>query len=92
MHSTINLHFNFCLKSMFYYRLYLATYNVGTSNPEQRLLDFLSISSQKNEKLPDFFVIGLQEVKSQPQNMLMDTLFDVSIFFQFTCFVKDISV
>lgn len=59
-------------------RIYLATYNVGTSNPDQRLQDLLSITSQKNEKLPDFYVIGLQEVKSQPQNMLMDTLFDDS--------------
>ncbi|KAL1501734.1 hypothetical protein ABEB36_007010 [Hypothenemus hampei] len=57
-------------------RLYLATYNVGTSNPEQRLQDLLSITNQKGEKYPDFYVIGLQEVKSQPQNMLMDTLFD----------------
>ncbi|XP_048521928.1 phosphatidylinositol 4,5-bisphosphate 5-phosphatase A isoform X2 [Dendroctonus ponderosae] len=57
-------------------RLYLATYNVGTSNPEQRLLDLLSITSQKGEKFPDFYVIGLQEVKSQPQNMLLDTLFE----------------
>lgn len=30
----------------------------------------------KNEKLPDFFVLGFQEVKAQPQNMLLDTLFD----------------
>ncbi|XP_066261880.1 phosphatidylinositol 4,5-bisphosphate 5-phosphatase A-like isoform X1 [Euwallacea similis] len=59
-------------------RLYLATYNVGTNNPEQKLQDLLSITSQKNEKLPDFYVIGLQEVKSQPQNMLLDTLFDDS--------------
>lgn len=62
---------------MIFFRIYLATYNVGTSNPDQRLQDLLSITSQKNEKLPDFYVIGLQEVKSQPQNMLMDTLFDV---------------
>ncbi|XP_050308563.1 phosphatidylinositol 4,5-bisphosphate 5-phosphatase A-like isoform X2 [Anthonomus grandis grandis] len=59
-------------------RLYLVTYNVGTSNPEQRLMDFLSITNQKNEKLPDFFSVGLQEVKSQPQNMLMDTFFEDS--------------
>lgn len=49
-------------------------------------MDFLSLSSQKNEKLPDFFVIGLQEVKSQPQNMLMDTLFDDS----WTIAIRDI--
>lgn len=68
---------------MIFFRIYLATYNVGTSNPDQRLQDLLSITSQKNEKLPDFYVIGLQEVKSQPQNMLMDTLFDVMPSFWF---------
>ncbi|XP_076262811.1 phosphatidylinositol 4,5-bisphosphate 5-phosphatase A-like isoform X1 [Rhynchophorus ferrugineus] len=56
-------------------RLYMITYNVGTSEPEQRLMEFLSLTNQKNEKLPDFFVISLQEVKAQPQTMLLDALF-----------------
>ncbi|KOB69023.1 putative skeletal muscle/kidney enriched inositol 5-phosphatase [Operophtera brumata] len=38
------------------------------------LLDFPS-QFNKNKPLPDFYVIGLQEVKSQPQNILMDSLF-----------------
>lgn len=36
----------------------------------------LSMTNLKNDKLPDFFVLGFQEVKAQPQNMLMDTLFE----------------
>ncbi|CAH1130120.1 unnamed protein product [Ceutorhynchus assimilis] len=59
--------------------LYLATYNVGTNDSFDQslpLLDLLSLSEEKNEKLPDFFVIGLQEVKSKPMNRLLDALFD----------------
>ncbi|XP_060519246.1 phosphatidylinositol 4,5-bisphosphate 5-phosphatase A-like isoform X2 [Cylas formicarius] len=59
-------------------RLYLATYNVGTSGPDQKVLDFLSLCNQKSDKLADFYILGFQEVKAQPQNMLMDTLFDDS--------------
>lgn len=36
----------------------------------------LSLVDLKNEKLPDFFILGFQEVKAQPQNMIMDSLFD----------------
>lgn len=56
----------------------MVTYNVGTNDPEQRLMDFLSLSNQKNEKLPDFYVVSLQEVKAQPQTMLLDALFSDS--------------
>ncbi|XP_057672297.1 inositol polyphosphate 5-phosphatase K-like isoform X1 [Diorhabda carinulata] len=57
-------------------RLYLVTYNVGTSSPDQDLKELLSITDHKNDKRPDFFILAFQEVKAQPQNMLMDTLFD----------------
>lgn len=57
---------------------------MGTSEPEQRLMDFLSLTNQKNEKLPDFFVIALQEVKAQPQSMILDALFRVQ--YQFTTY------
>lgn len=57
-------------------RLYFSTYNVGTSTPDQDLRELLSISDKKNENRPDLFVLGFQEVKAQPQNMLLDTLFD----------------
>ncbi|CAG9562048.1 unnamed protein product [Danaus chrysippus] len=58
-------------------RFYFVTWNVATKSPGQdlnALLDFPSVFN-KNKPLPDFYVIGLQEVKSQPQNMLMDSLF-----------------
>ncbi|CAG9834673.1 unnamed protein product [Diabrotica balteata] len=57
-------------------RLYLATYNVGTSSPDQDLRELLSITDKKSDARPDFFALSFQEVKAQPQNMLMDTLFD----------------
>lgn len=58
---------------------------MGTSNPEQDQIirDILSITDTKNEKLPDFYILGFQEVKAQPQNMLMDTLFEDS--WSFVC-------
>ncbi|XP_047533359.1 phosphatidylinositol 4,5-bisphosphate 5-phosphatase A-like isoform X1 [Vanessa atalanta] len=61
---------NFC-------RFYFVTWNVATKSPGQDLNSLLDFPSQfnKNKSLPDFYVIGLQEVKSQPQNMLMDSLF-----------------
>ncbi|KAM3965401.1 inositol polyphosphate 5-phosphatase K [Aphomia sociella] len=58
-------------------RFYFVTWNVATKNPGQDLNALLDFPSQfnKNKPLPDFYVIGLQEVKSQPQNMVMDSLF-----------------
>lgn len=73
------IYLNKIVQSYYYlFRLYLLTYNVGTSNPEQDQIvkDILSLADLKNEKLPDFFILGFQEVKAQPQNMLMDTIFD----------------
>lgn len=51
---------------------------MGTSSPDQDLHDLLSLShNPKSDKvLPDFYVISLQEVKSQPQNMVLAALFD----------------
>ncbi|KAK9877142.1 hypothetical protein WA026_016886 [Henosepilachna vigintioctopunctata] len=61
-------------------KLYFATYNVGTSVPEQELFDLLSLQEeQKNDKsvqLPDFYIMSFQEVKAQPQNLLMDAIFE----------------
>ncbi|CAH2048510.1 unnamed protein product, partial [Iphiclides podalirius] len=58
-------------------RFYFVTWNVATKSPGQDLNSLLDFPSQfnKNKPLPDFYVIGLQEVKSQPQNMVMDSLF-----------------
>ncbi|XP_041979366.1 inositol polyphosphate 5-phosphatase K-like isoform X1 [Aricia agestis] len=71
-------------------RFYFVTWNVATKNPGQDLNSLLDFPSQfnKNKPLPDFYVIGLQEVKSQPQNMLMDTLFSdqwTSMFNKILC-------
>lgn len=53
----------------------MATYNVGTSNPGDLCLkNLLDIKNCKSNY--DFYVISLQEVKAQPQNMLMDAIFD----------------
>ena len=60
-------------------RLYLGTYNVGTNNPDARLNTLLGLPDDpKNEKfqLPDLYILSFQEVKAQPQNMLLDALFD----------------
>ncbi|XP_026761679.2 phosphatidylinositol 4,5-bisphosphate 5-phosphatase A-like isoform X1 [Galleria mellonella] len=58
-------------------RFYFVTWNVATRNPGQDLNALLDFPSQfnKSKPLPDFYIIGLQEVKSQPQNMVMDALF-----------------
>ncbi|XP_030040753.1 inositol polyphosphate 5-phosphatase K isoform X2 [Manduca sexta] len=58
-------------------KFYFVTWNVATRSPGQDLNALLDFPSQfnKNKPLPDFYAIGLQEVKSQPQNMLMDSLF-----------------
>lgn len=59
-------------------RLSFVTYNVGTSNPEQSLLELLSLSSNpKNDRaLSDMYLISFQEVKSQPQNMVIDAIYN----------------
>ncbi|KAL1140543.1 hypothetical protein AAG570_000473, partial [Ranatra chinensis] len=60
---------NFC-------RLYIVTYNVATRNPDGDLLQILNLKPDQKSGFPDFYLIGLQEVKSQPQNFIMDALFD----------------
>lgn len=58
-------------------RLYIITYNVGTSTPEQNLNNLLSLQDSKHDRsLPDIYVIALQEVKAQPHNLLVSALFD----------------
>lgn len=57
-------------------RLYFLTYNVATKNPEEDLHDLLKIKDSVEHKPPDFYVIGLQEVKSQPQDLFYDVFFD----------------
>lgn len=79
-HVTVFLHVS---------RLFIGTYNVGTNNPDQDLHDFLCLPfDRKNEKthLPDFYVLSFQEVKAQPQNMLLDALFNDP----WTCACRDL--
>ncbi|KAL3283968.1 hypothetical protein HHI36_018139 [Cryptolaemus montrouzieri] len=61
-------------------KLYFITYNVGTSVPEQELFELLSLPDEskheKNNHLPDFYVMSFQEVKAQPQNLLLDAIFE----------------
>ncbi|KAJ9598186.1 hypothetical protein L9F63_011124 [Diploptera punctata] len=58
----------------------MVTWNVATRHPEEDLNQMLGFGvmgkAKVQEKLPDFYVIGLQEVKSQPQNILLDAIFD----------------
>ncbi|KAJ1531740.1 hypothetical protein ONE63_000403 [Megalurothrips usitatus] len=58
-------------------RVYLVTWNVATQSPEEDVTALLGLSNRSSkDKLPDLYFIGLQEVKSQPQNMLLDAFFD----------------
>ncbi|XP_067010509.1 inositol polyphosphate 5-phosphatase K isoform X2 [Anabrus simplex] len=60
-------------------RFYLVTWNVATRQPEEDVQEMLGLAKNTpQERLPDFYVVGLQEVKSQPQNMVMDAIFDDS--------------
>ncbi|XP_034951373.1 inositol polyphosphate 5-phosphatase K-like [Chelonus insularis] len=57
-------------------RLYFVTYNVATTSPEQDPQNMLNLPWSDENSLPDFYVIGLQEVKSQPQNMILNMFFE----------------
>lgn len=59
------------------------TYNVGAKFPAsdedfKQLLGLESGNRSSSEyiNVPDLYVVGLQEVKAQPQNIVWDTLFD----------------
>lgn len=60
-------------------KIYIVTWNVSTKFPENlslhKLLGLESTPQQETD-LPDFFVIGLQEVNSQPQNTLYNLFKD----------------
>lgn len=60
-----------------YLRIYFVTWNVATKYPEQSLNKLLDLNNINNSKtLADLYFIGLQEVKAQPQNMVMDIFFE----------------
>lgn len=56
----------------FLYSFYIVTWNVSTKSPDHISLDhLLGIDESLNEQiLPDFYIIGLQEVNANPQNMV----------------------
>lgn len=52
---------------------------MGTNTPDQELNTLLGLpftGSRDKLHIPDIYVLAFQEVKAQPQNMLMDVLFD----------------
>ena len=60
-----------------YLRIYFVTWNVATKYPEEDLHELLDVNQiDKSKTLPDLYIVGLQEVKAQPQNMVMDIFFD----------------
>ncbi|KAJ8686436.1 hypothetical protein QAD02_022230 [Eretmocerus hayati] len=59
------------------FKLYFVTWNVATKHPEQDLRQLLGLSHFATSKeLADIYIIGLQEVKSQPQNIVLDIFFE----------------
>ncbi|XP_078044692.1 inositol polyphosphate 5-phosphatase K [Augochlora pura] len=58
-------------------RIYFVTWNVATKYPEEDLDQLLDVNHNIPSKaMPDLYFIGLQEVKAQPQNMLLNMMFD----------------
>lgn len=58
-------------------KLYFVTWNVATKYPEQDLCQLLGLNHfVTSRQLPDVYIVGLQEVKSQPQNIVLDIFFE----------------
>ncbi|XP_022161564.1 inositol polyphosphate 5-phosphatase K-like [Myzus persicae] len=55
---------------------YTVTFNVATRSPRQPLEDLLQWNGRTERQLPDFCLFGFQEIKAQPQNLLLDSVFD----------------
>ncbi|KZC10680.1 Inositol polyphosphate 5-phosphatase K, partial [Dufourea novaeangliae] len=57
--------------------IYFITWNVATRHPEQDLHQLVNVNDNNASKsMPDFYFIGLQEVKAQPQNIVLDMIFE----------------
>ncbi|XP_050430745.1 inositol polyphosphate 5-phosphatase K-like [Adelges cooleyi] len=63
-------------RDMDQFTFYVVTYNVSSKSPNRSLINLLQWESQDEKNLPDFCVFGFQEIKSQPQNLLLDSVFD----------------
>uniref|UniRef100_A0AAG5DM21 Inositol polyphosphate-related phosphatase domain-containing protein n=1 Tax=Anopheles atroparvus TaxID=41427 RepID=A0AAG5DM21_ANOAO len=60
-------------------KIYIVTWNVSTKFPENISLNkLLGLENrpEQDTQLPDFFVVGLQEVNAQPQNTLFNLFKD----------------
>lgn len=60
-------------------KIYIVTWNVSTKFPDNISLNKLlglETNAQSDTDLPDFFVVGLQEVNAQPQNTLYNLFKD----------------
>ncbi|XP_058800391.1 inositol polyphosphate 5-phosphatase K isoform X2 [Phymastichus coffea] len=58
-------------------KLRFVTWNTATKYPEQDLRQLLGLTHFATSKqLADIHIIGLQEVKSQPQNLVLDMIFE----------------
>ncbi|EAT48128.1 AAEL000840-PA [Aedes aegypti] len=79
IHVSRRRRFLLCMLPIVEGRIYIVTWNVSTKFPENlslhKLLGLESSPSQDTD-LPDFFVIGLQEVNAQPQNTLYNLFKD----------------
>lgn len=75
----------FLFSSIISYSFYIVTWNVSTKYPDYVNLDeLLEIDSHFKEKcLPDFYIVGLQEINANPQNV-------VSSFFKVDPWVQKI--
>ncbi|EEB10061.1 Skeletal muscle and kidney-enriched inositol phosphatase, putative [Pediculus humanus corporis] len=56
-------------------RIYIVSYNVACKPPEENLEELLGFEKSE-ENLPDFYIVGLQEVKAQLYNIVLDALLD----------------
>ena len=70
------------------------SYNVACKPPEENLEELLGFEKSE-ENLPDFYIVGLQEVKAQLYNIVLDALLDdpwTIAFKQVTCFFLSITL
>jgi hypothetical protein len=57
--------------SLFQSSLYVVTWNVSQKYPDHiSLNDLLDIDSDMDKSLPDVYIVGLQEVNANPQNIV----------------------
>lgn len=58
--------------SLMFFSLYVVTWNVSTKYPDNvKLNELLNIDAHQTEKsLPDIYIVGLQEVNANPQNVV----------------------